>query len=281
MERIRVITDSTTNLPKEFIDKYNIIQIPFYFEIENKIYKDSIDITTEEVFKIVEEKKHLEFKSYPPKVEDFLDAFKNVEEEKIICITIASNISGCYKNALIAKNMIKYKRIEIIDSLNAGSGEGILTYKIIKFIESCLSFEEIISKGRELVNRIKTYVYIDSLKDVYRTGRIPKILSDFGSLLSLKPIVSIDFGKIKKVTLSKNRYDGILKLIEIIKREIKGEEIFSMNINFTDEEIEFFKNEIMKNLGKTKIFTVPFTPIMGYAVLTGAFGVSFIGGERE
>lgn len=281
MERIRVITDSTANLPKELIDKYNILQIPFYFEIENRLYKDSIDIKIEEIFRIFDNKKYLEFKAYPPKVEDFLDAFKNIEEENIICITIASNISGCYKNALIAKNMIKDKRIEVIDSLNAGSGEGILTYKIIEFIESAIPFNEIISKSRELVNRIKTYVYIDSLKDVYRTGRIPKILSDFGSLLSLKPIVSIDFGKIKKVTLSKNRYDGILKLIEIIKREIKNEEIFSMHINFKDEEIEFFKNEVVKNIGKAKIFTVPFTPIMGYAVLTGAFGVSFIGGERE
>lgn len=282
MERIRVITDSTANLPKEFIDKYKIIQIPFYFEINNKIYRDLIDIKTDEIFKVFEENKgNLEFKAYPPKVEDFLDSFNSVEEEKIICITIASTISGCYKNGLIAKNLIKEKEIEIIDSLNAGSGEGILAYKIIEFIESNLSFNEIILKGRELVNRIKTYVYIDSLKDVYRTGRIPKILSDFGSLLSLKPIVSIDFGKIKKVTLSKNRYDGILKLIEIVKREIKGDEIFSMYINFKDDEIEFFREEITKNFWGIKLFTVPFTPIMGYAVLTGAFGVSFIGGERE
>lgn len=282
MERIRIITDSTANLPKEFIDEYNILQIPFYFEINNKTYRDLIDITTDEIFKFFESNKGvLDFKANPPKPEDFLNLINSLDEEKIIIITISSTISGCYKNALIAKNMIKDKRIEVIDSFNAGSGEGILTYKITKLIEENLSFDEIVSKGRELVNRIKTYVYIDSLKDVYRTGRIPKILSDFGSLLSLKPIVSIDFGKIKKVTLSKDRYDGILKLIEIIKREIKGEEIFSMHINFTDKEIEFFKNEIIKNLGKAKVFTVPFTPIMGYAVLTGAFGVSFIGGERE
>lgn len=281
MERIRVITDSTANLPQELIKRYNIIQIPFYFEIENKVFRDSVDITNEEIFKIFENKKFLEFKAFPPKVEDFLDVFKKVDEEKIICITISSTMSGCYKNALIAKNLILDKKIEVIDSLNAGSGEGILTYKIIELIENSLPFNEIILKGRELVNKIKTYVYIDSLKDVFRTGRIPKILSDFGSLLSLKPIVSVDFGKIKKVSLAKDRYDGILKLIDIIKREIKEETIFCMYINFKDEEIEFFKNETIKKIEKIKIYTVPFTPIMGYAVLTGAFGVSFIGGERE
>ncbi|MDI6860488.1 MAG: DegV family protein [Caldisericia bacterium] len=281
MERIRVITDSTANLPKELIKKYNIIQVPFYFEIENKVYRDSIDITNEEIFKIFESKKFLEFKAYPPKVEDFLDTYNKIEEEKIICITISSTISGCYKNALIAKDLVLNKQIEVIDSLNAGSGEGILTYKVIELIENNIPFNEIILNIKDLVNKIKTYVYIDSLKDVYRTGRIPKILSDFGALLSLKPIVSIDFGKIKKVTLSKDRFDGILKLIEIIKREIKENLIFCMHINFKDEEIEFFKNEINKVFKEKKIYTVPFTPIMGYAVLTGAFGVSFIGGEKE
>lgn len=281
MERIRVITDSTANLPKELIKKYNIIQVPFYFEIENKVYRDSIDITNEEIFKIFESKKFLEFKAYPPKVEDFLDTYNKIEEEKIICITISSTISGCYKNALIAKDLVLNKQIEVIDSLNAGSGEGVLTYKVIELIENNIPFNEIILNIKDLVNKIKTYVYIDSLKDVYRTGRIPKILSDFGALLSLKPIVSIDFGKIKKVTLSKDRFDGILKLIEIIKREIKENLIFCMHINFKDEEIEFFKNEINKVFKEKKIYTVPFTPIMGYAVLTGAFGVSFIGGERE
>ncbi|MBC7194987.1 MAG: DegV family protein, partial [Caldisericia bacterium] len=119
-----------------------------------------------------------------------------------------------------------------------------------------------------------------SLKDVYRTGRIPKILSDFGSLLSLKPIVSIDYGKIKPITLTKNRKDGLLKLVEIIKRDIKENILFCMHINFKDEEIEFFKDAILKNINDLKINLTPFTPIMGYAVLTGAFGVSFIGGER-
>ncbi|MCX8094993.1 MAG: DegV family EDD domain-containing protein [Caldisericia bacterium] len=281
MERIRIVTDSTANLPIEFIEKYKILQIPFYFEIENNIYRDLIDINTEEILKLFENKEKLEFKAYPPKPEDFLNLFQGVEEEKIICITISSTISGCFKNALIAKDLIKEKEIEIIDSLNAGSGEGILVYNIIDLIKNNFSFNEIISRAKEMVNKIKTYVYIDSLKDVYRTGRIPKILSDFGSLLSLKPIVSIDFGKIKKVTLSKNRYDGILKLVEITTREIKDDTIFCMYLNFKEDEIKFFENEIKKKIKKINIYNVPFTPIMGYAVLTGAFGISFMGGERE
>lgn len=278
---IRIVTDSTVTLPKEFVEKYRIIQVPFYFEIENKVYRDLLDITIEEVLKIFENKKKLEFKAYPPKPEDFLNAFKNIDEKQIICITISSTLSGCYKNALIAKDLIKEKEIEIIDSLNAGSGEALLAYKIIELVEKKLDFYEVVHKAKELVNNIKTYVYIDSLKDVYRTGRIPKVLSDFGTLLSLKPIVSIDLGKIKKVVLAKSRVDGILKIIDITHREIKDDILICMYINFNDEMIKLFENEINKKIENLKIYYVPFTPIMGYAVLTGAFGLSFLGGEKE
>ena len=279
MEDIRIITDSTSSINEDLIKKYKVIQVPFYFEIEGNLYKDLYDINIEEIFEKLKNKNFIEFKAFPPKPEDFLDEFKKIQENKIFCITISSTLSGCYKNALIAKSMIKEKEIEVIDSLNAGSGEGILTYKILNLIENGYSFKEIKNEIINLINRIRTYVYIDSIKDVYRTGRIPKIISNFGSLLSLKPIVSIEYGKIKPITLAKNRIDGLIKLIEIIKREIKEEIIFCMYINFS-EEMEFFKKEIFKILPNLKIYFVNFTPIMGYAVLTGAFGVSFIGGEN-
>jgi DegV family protein with EDD domain len=279
MDDIRVITDSTSSIGEDLIKKYKVIQVSFYFEIDGNLYKDLYDIKTEEIFEKLKNKNFIEFKAFPPRPEDFLNEFKRVEENKIFCITISSTLSGCYKNALIAKTMIKDKEIEVIDSLNAGSGEGILTYKILNLIENGYSFKEIKIESENLINKIRTYVYIDSLKDVYRTGRIPKIISNFGSLLSLKPIVSIDYGKIRSITLAKNRVDGINKLIEIIKREIKEETIFCMYINFS-EEIEFFREEILKIFPNLKIYFVNFTPIMGYAVLTGAFGVSFLGGER-
>jgi DegV family protein with EDD domain len=279
MDDIRVITDSTSSIGEDLIKKYKVIQVSFYFEIDGNLYKDLYDIKTEEIFEKLKNKNFIEFKAFPPRPEDFLNEFKRVEENKIFCITISSTLSGCYKNALIAKTMIKDKEIEVIDSLNAGSGEGILTYKILNLIENGYSFKEIKIESENLINKIRTYVYIDSLKDVYRTGRIPKIISNFGSLLSLKPIISIDYGKIRSITLAKNRVDGINKLIEIIKREIKEETIFCMYINFS-EEIEFFREEILKIFPNLKIYFVNFTPIMGYAVLTGAFGVSFLGGER-
>ncbi|MBC7194748.1 MAG: DegV family protein, partial [Caldisericia bacterium] len=69
MQKIRVITDSTSSLSEDLIEKYNVIRVPFYFEINNKLYKDLFDIKTEEIFEILKNKEEAEFKAFPPKHE--------------------------------------------------------------------------------------------------------------------------------------------------------------------------------------------------------------------
>jgi len=275
MERVRVITDSTAIIPREVKIRYNILQVPFYFEFDNKIYRDGIDINTEEIYKKINEE--TKFKAYPPKPEDFLETFNLCEEEKIICITISSTFSGCYKNALIAKDFVKDKKIEIIDSLTAGSGEGLLTYLTLIYAEECLKFEEIIKRVKDDLFKIKTIVYIDTIKYVYRTGRIPKSLSNFGSMLSLKPIVSLSMGKIKPLSLVTNREKGFDKIVEVLKRDNEGKFLFCMDIDIKDYEKKMFIEKTKEIFNNIEIFFDVFTPIMGYAVGSGAFGVSYIG----
>lgn len=156
MEKVRIITDSTAILPFEIKKLYNILQVPFYFEFGNRIYKDGVDIDVDDVYKYIDE--NTKFRSFPPKPEDFLNIFNSCSEDKIICITISSTLSGCYKNGLIVKSFIVDKEIEIIDSLSAGSGEGLLTYLTLKYIEEGFSFNDLISKVKETILKIKTIV---------------------------------------------------------------------------------------------------------------------------
>lgn len=275
MEKIKVITDSTAILPNEIKNSYNILQVPFYFEFGDRIYKDGVDIDVDDVYKYIDE--NTKFKSYPPKPEDFLNIFNSCSEDKIICITISSTLSGCYKNGLIAKSFIVDKEIEVIDSLSAGSGEGLLTYLTLRFIKEGFSFNDLISKLKETILKIRTVVYIDTLKYVFRTGRIPKVLSNFGSFLSVKPIVSLNLGKIKPLSLVTNKEKGFERVVEVLKKDNSSNTIFFMYIDVKDEEKSFFVKKVREIFKDIDIFFVKFTPIMGYAVGSDAFGVSYLG----
>lgn len=275
MGKVKIITDSTAVLPYEIKNSYNILQVPFYFEFGDKIYKDGIDIDVDDVYKYIDE--NTKFRSYPPKPEDFLNIFNSCSEDKIICITISSTLSGCYKNGLIAKSFIIDKEIEVIDSLSAGSGEGLLTYLTLSYIKEGFSFNDLITKVKETTLKIRTIVYIDTLKYVFRTGRIPKALSNFGSFLSVKPIVSLNLGKIKPLSLVTNKEKGFEKIVDVLRKDNALDTIFFMYIDVKEEEKNFFVEKIKEIFKDINIFFVKFTPIMGYAVGSEAFGVSYLG----
>lgn len=274
MENIRVVTDSVATLPDEIKNKYNILQAPCYFEFNGEIYKDN-EIEIDKVYKYIDENSL--FKTYAPKPEDFLNIFNLCSEDKIICITVSSTFSNSYKNALIAKDFVKDKEIEVIDSLTAGSGEALLTYLTLKYIEESVSFKNLISKVKEDVFKIKTIVYVDTIKYVNRTGRIPKALTNFGSLLSVRPIVSLNTAKIRPVSLVKSREKGFEKIIEVLRRNKPKDILICMELDISDEEKSFFTNKVREIFNDIEVYFVKFTPIMGYSVGSGAFGVSYIG----
>ena len=127
---------------------------------------------------------------------------------------------------------------------------------------------------RRLVTRIKTVVMLDTIKYVFRTGRIPKSLSNFGSLFSLKPILMLYNGKIKPVKVVRNKDKGVQKLLEILLRE---EEPLHVTVMHADNEIEGKKlvKKIKEAVAVKEIFLTEFTPIMGFATGRNLIGVSF------
>jgi len=278
VKRIKIVTDSVSCVPKEIIKKLDIKVVPFYFKIDNKEYKDGIDIDTRDVYKFVEE--GYPFRAYPPKVEDFLNVFNSLKEKEILCITLSSTFSACIRNCKIAKEMVKDKKIEVIDSLNGAAGEGLLAIYASRLSEKGKKLTEIVSLTKRLATRIKTVVMLDTIKYVFRTGRIPKTLSNFGSLFSLKPILMLHNGKIKPVKLVRNKDRGIQKLLEILLREKEPLHVVVMH---ADDEIEGRKlvKKIKETVAVREIFLTEFTPIMGFATGKKLIGVSFYSERGE
>jgi len=272
VRRVKIVTDSVSCIPKEIIKKLDIKVVPFYFRIDNDEYKDGVDIDTGDVYKFVEE--GCPFRAYPPKVEDFLNVFNSLKEKEILCITLSSTFSACIRNCKIAKEMVKDKKIEVIDSLNGAAGEGLLVIYASRLSEEGKKLTEIVSSTRRLVTRIKTVVMLDTIKYVFRTGRIPKSLSNFGSLFSLKPILMLYNGKIKPVKVVRNKDKGVQKLLEILLRE---EEPLHVTVMHADNEIEGKKlvKKIKEAVAVKEIFLTEFTPIMGFATGRNLIGVSF------
>ena len=134
MNKVVIYSDSTCDLSDELINKFDIKILPLYVTFDDEVYKDRVDITPSDLYKMVEEKKKLP-KTSAASVGDFINLFQGEFDKgnDVVLFTISSGLSSTYQNALIAKEEVDSSRVEVIDSLNLSSSIGLEILKACKY----------------------------------------------------------------------------------------------------------------------------------------------------
>lgn len=252
MRAVKVISDSTCDLSRELIEKNCIDIVPLYVVFDEKAYRDGIDISTEELYKTVEEKNMLP-KTSAPSPQDFYDVFKkNIEEGKdIIYIGLSSKLSATVQNAIIAAQEFPEGRIEVVDSENLSTGIGLLVMKALDYAKEGMSIQEIASRVRELIPKVKTRFIINTLDYLYKGGRCTALESFIGNLLNIKPVVSLKDGKMfleEKIRGKRDKArNNMLENVLLDKDNMLMERVFithSMDL----EEAKLLKESLKKEI---------------------------------
>lgn len=222
MNKIALVTDSTSDLRQEDIKRYNIHMLPLRILYKDKEYIDRVDITPEEVYSNM----HKEVPSTSlPSMEDIHNMFKGLEGDgysQAIIVCISSGLSGTYNSInLVSK---EYPSIEccIFDSKALSMATGAIVLECAKMIEVGDTFQEIVEKLPSIKNRIKVYFILDTLTYLIKGGRIGKVSGIFGEILSIKPVISINAdGVYYTYAKVRGRKQSIARLIEIAKEFLK------------------------------------------------------------
>ncbi|MBL4935357.1 DegV family protein [Clostridium sp. YIM B02515] len=218
MEKIKIITDSTADLPLEIIRKYDIEVIPLTVHFGDESYRDGIDIDIKEFLNKIKISEEFPTTSQiNPNM--FYDCYNKYLKEgyKILSIHLSSKLSGTYQSACIAKNMLESDDIIIIDSLNVTSGLGILVLKACRLIEEGNSLIEVEREIKGLIPHIRSALAFESLENLVKGGRLSKTAGTIGSILGIKPIIEIRDGELvvkDKVRGTKKAIKNILKYLE-------------------------------------------------------------------
>lgn len=258
MEKIKIITDSTADLPQEIIDKYDIEVLPLIVNINDKPYLDIVDIKLPELLRIMDEEKIFPTTSQVAP-QRFYDCYKKYLEEgyKIVSIIMSSKMSGTYQSACIAKEMLETSDIVIIDSLNVTSGLGVLVIKACKLREQGLNINEIEQKIIETIPHVKSALAFERLDNLVKGGRLSKTAGAIGNILGIKLILEVKDGEMAIM----DKVRGSKKAVRVINDYVnekgiaRGETSILLHVGETDilpalrekvseEENEFIECEV-------------------------------------
>ncbi|MGN1344769.1 MAG: DegV family protein [Traorella sp.] len=275
---IRILVDSTSDLSAEELKQNNYSIVPLKVNINNHEYLDGITLQKDEFYEQLISSGVFP-KTSQPSPQAFLDIFEDVKEKKdeLICILLSSNLSGTCQSAQLAKEIVDYEKIYIVDSLSASYGVKILMQEAHKMIQERKKAEEIVASLNELKKRITIYASVDTLEYLYRGGRLDKASYVIGGLAKIKPVIYVTKeGKIDVLT----KVIGISKVMKVMLEHVLEDEVDSNYPLYTaytlgKNNLEKFESKLM-NLNLQISDQVQIGPAIGSHIGPEAFGIIFI-----
>ena len=283
MAKVAIVTDSMACLTRELVESYGIGIVPIRLLIRGKVYRDLIDITPSEAYQFLTEDPE-SFTTSPSSPGHYLEAYHeaSLKASKILCITISSGLSTAYNVARLAREQTQAElpgvTIEVMDSRNVTAAEGFIALAAARAAARGKELAEAVKMAERVRDKVTLLAFLETMKHVYRTGRIPKVISQVGSMLNIKPILTTSSGLVHLKGIIRNREQGITRLLREM-REIIGQRQAHVAIMHADvlEEAERLKERIASEFNCVELWITEFSPVMGYATGRGTLGLAFYG----
>ncbi|MFX0143973.1 MAG: DegV family protein [Candidatus Hodarchaeota archaeon] len=274
---IKIVTDSTSDLPQSYADQHDITMVPLYINFGDQSYLDGVELTREEFYKKLPDHPIPPTTSVPS-VEMFQNTYQKLSAEgadQILSIHIASSLSATIDVARSALETLTDVPVTVFDAGQITLGTGLLAIVAAQAAASGKTMEEIVSMLKEKASRTYSFAALDTLEYLRRSGRASRFQSTVGSLLSIKPLLSMHDGKMD-VDRVRTEKGAIEWLMDNLTNLHPFEELALVHTNALDK-VQAFRQRAYPFLpiGKEPIIA-EVTPIIGTHVGPGAVGFSCI-----
>lgn len=279
--KVAVITDSIACLPREIVEQYEIKVLPIHFYHGGRLYTDGVDITTNEAYELFL-KEPDSFKTSAVSPGECLALYReaSAQAKDIFCITLSSKLSAVYNVADGAKEQAKSElpetSIEVFDSRTVAAAEGFIVLAAARAAAGGKSLAEVLTIAEDMRERVSLVAILDTVRYVYRTGRIPKIAARVGSMLNIKPMFTISQGVPHFIGAVRNKERGIDRLLKIMRDKVGKKRVrVGVMHAYAVHEAERLKERVLAEFNCTEPWLCEFSPIMGYSAGTGTLGLAF------
>ncbi|MCK9525105.1 MAG: DegV family protein [Limnochordia bacterium] len=191
-EKIAIMTDSTSDIPRHIVEQYDIQVVPLRIVYKNAEYKDQVDISAEEVYRRLP----IEIPSTSlPSPADVLGLWEHLKEEgftHVLAIHISSGLSGTGQLIENLSHQVDDLVIKVIDSKNISMGLGYTVIEAARKLGQNASFDSVCAHVQETLAKMRVYFVLETLEYLTKGGRIGKVAGTLGQMLNLKPIITVN-----------------------------------------------------------------------------------------
>ncbi len=279
MSKIAIITDTDSSLPKEIAEKYHIHQVPITIHFGESTYTTGLDINDALLFEIIDQTNKLPTTSAPPPAafeKEFQNAFEN-ESDAIICICVSSKVSATYQAALTAKEQFPGKDITVVDSSQLSLAQGFFAIHAAKAALNGISKDQILAELETMKTKLHVFAALPTLKYLAMSGRVGKIAAGLADTFNIKPILSVQDGKLdllEKIRTMKKAQKRLIELAQFSVADKNIEQVGLIHVNNLAGAKSLYQDLYAAFPCRSEPIFAEFTP--GLSVHAGAGVIGFV-----
>jgi DegV family protein with EDD domain len=275
---VKIVTDSSCDLTKDIIDELDITTVPLFARFGEEIFRERVDLTDEQFYD-----KLVNGNIFPvtiqPNPQDFVDVYQKVSKgaDAVVSIHISGKLSGTLNSAFQARDIVAGTcPIELVDSQTVTIALGLIVRAAARKAKQGGSLQEVLAVAREATSMSAAYCLLDTLKYLEKGGRIGKAKALVGTLLNVKPIVSLKEGQVIPFSQVRSRTKGLDQLVDIVKKVTDLRDI-AVAYSTTPDDAKALAERISAELNNRKVSVFRMGTTLGIHTGPGSLVVAMLG----
>ncbi|MBI2856470.1 MAG: DegV family protein [Chloroflexi bacterium] len=272
---VKVITDSTADLPPALAEELGIEVIPLNVHFGTEVYRDGVDIQGDDFYQRLTSGSRLPTTSQPS-VGDFLNLYQKLGEtaDEIVSVHISAKLSGTYNSAIQAREQYQGpSRIEVLDSQQGCMGLGLIAIAAARAAQRGIGLDEVMRETRETMTLVRFFGLLDTLEYLEKGGRIGKAQAFVGSLLHIKPLLVIKDGEAHPLERARTRGKGIDRIYQLVEEHMPLEDL-AVVYTTTPAEAQELAQRLKPFLPDKEIVLSQIGPVVGTYLGPRVLGVA-------
>lgn len=243
---MKIFTDSGCDLPKSYYEENDVVLLPLRVHLNDSEYDDVIAIDSKEIYDAIRQGAHPKTSQVSPEL--FLKHFEELaqSDEEGVYIAFSSELSGTYGTAMMIRNQVLEQypslKLTIIDSKCASFGHGLVIEEAVQLRNTGASLQELETKLTSLASQMEHLFTVEDLDYLAKGGRVSKASAFLGGLLSIKPILNVEDGKLVPIEKSRGRKKAIARMLDLMQQ--RGGNFSDKIVGISHSDDSVFANEV-------------------------------------